>query len=124
MTDTWEKFKEKLLVEKKLVEEELSGIAQRSGTNPADWQARPPEEGAVEFKDETADRLEELADREATTDVLEIRLKNIDAALARIADGSYGRCEVGQEMIEGERLEVMPTARTCKAHREEESRFN
>ncbi|MEK7610293.1 MAG: hypothetical protein AAB468_00880 [Patescibacteria group bacterium] len=124
MTDVWEKFKEKLLVEKKLVEEELSTIAQRSNSNPADWQARPPEEGSVEFKDETADRLEELADREATTDVLETRLKNIDAALVRIANGNYGHCEIGQEIIEPERLEAMPTARTCKAHREEESRFN
>ncbi len=124
MIDTWEKFKEKLLAEKKLVEEELSTIAQPSKTNPTDWQARPPEEGSVEFKDETADRLEELADREATTDVLEARLKNIVAALDRITTGSYGHCEIGQEMIEVERLEAMPTARTCKTHREEESKFN
>lgn len=41
------------------------------------------------------------------------RLADIDAALSRLAAGTYGRCEsCGQEIAPG-RLEARPTARTC-----------
>lgn len=41
------------------------------------------------------------------------RLDEIDAALARVDDGTYGRCErCGQPIGEG-RLEARPAARTC-----------
>jgi DnaK suppressor protein len=40
-------------------------------------------------------------------------LAEIDAAEGRVADGSYGRCEVcGRPIAEG-RLEARPVARTC-----------
>ena len=46
----------------------------------------------------------------------EQHLVEIDAALQRIEDGDYGRCEVcGQPLPEG-RLAARPTARTCVAH--------
>lgn len=40
-------------------------------------------------------------------------LEETDAALARLDDGSYGRCEVCGRDIDPARLEVRPTARTC-----------
>ena len=40
-------------------------------------------------------------------------LREIDAALARVRDGSYGRCEGCGGVIAAERLEVRPAARTC-----------
>lgn len=43
-------------------------------------------------------------------------LAEIDAALGRVADGSYGTCEVCGLPIEPERLEARPTARTHVAH--------
>jgi RNA polymerase-binding transcription factor DksA len=46
----------------------------------------------------------------------ERHLVEIDAALQRIADGGYGRCEVCGEAIPDERLQARPTARTCIAH--------
>lgn len=46
----------------------------------------------------------------------EQHLAEIDAALARIEEGTYGRCEVcGEEIPEG-RLRARPAARTCIAH--------
>lgn len=39
----------------------------------------------------------------------------IEAALARIDDGSYGRCEDCEERLEQARLDVMPSARRCFA---------
>lgn len=44
------------------------------------------------------------------------RLDEVDAALARVAAGTYGTCAVGGEPIPDARLEARPTATTCVAH--------
>ena len=41
------------------------------------------------------------------------QLVEIDAALARIDDGTYGVCEVCGNEIDPERLEAVPTATLC-----------
>ena len=43
-------------------------------------------------------------------------LREIDAALGRVADGTYGVCEVCGTPVPALRLEARPTARTCVAH--------
>jgi DnaK suppressor protein len=40
-------------------------------------------------------------------------LADIDAALARVADGSYGTCQACGQPISAERLAARPMARTC-----------
>jgi len=40
-------------------------------------------------------------------------LEAIDAALGRIEDGTYGRCEQCGEQVEPERLEALPWATLC-----------
>jgi len=44
------------------------------------------------------------------------RIAEIDAALKRIDDGTYGRCEVGGEEIPVERLRAIPWATRCIDH--------
>jgi RNA polymerase-binding transcription factor DksA len=46
---------------------------------------------------------------------LQRTIEEIDAALARIDDGSYGRCTGCGTAIPEERLELRPFARTCVA---------
>jgi RNA polymerase-binding transcription factor DksA len=46
----------------------------------------------------------------------EQHLAEIDAALARIDDGTYGTCEVCGQEIPDERLRARPAARTCITH--------
>ncbi len=41
------------------------------------------------------------------------RLAELDAALARLDDGSYGRCERCGRPIDPARLDARPDARTC-----------
>jgi DnaK suppressor protein len=43
-------------------------------------------------------------------------LAEIDAALERVAAGTYGTCEVCAGPIAPARLEARPTARTCVSH--------
>jgi DnaK suppressor protein len=43
----------------------------------------------------------------------EERLAQVDAALARVADGSYGTCAACGRAIPADRLRVRPTATTC-----------
>jgi len=47
---------------------------------------------------------------------LEAEIGDLDAALRKIDDGTYGTCEVCGKQIEAERLEAMPGTRTCIEH--------
>ncbi|MDR7426507.1 MAG: TraR/DksA C4-type zinc finger protein [Armatimonadota bacterium] len=61
-----------------------------------------------------AEAASTLYDREEALSVkawLLHRLAEIDAALQRIREGTYGRCEVCGNPIERRRLEALPTAR-------------
>ena len=44
------------------------------------------------------------------------RLREVDAALARVADGTYGVCLVCGRAIPAGRLEARPTTTTCVEH--------
>lgn len=46
----------------------------------------------------------------------EAMLDGVDAALIRLADGSYGSCSVCGERIADERLAELPTIGTCGQH--------
>jgi len=50
---------------------------------------------------------------------LQDELAQIDHALQRIADGTYGICEDGGEAIPVERLEARPAATLCIQHQRE-----
>jgi len=59
-----------------------------------------------------ADLLVDVALADIDRHVEEIR--DIDAALMRIADGSYGVCTDCDEAIDVKRLEAYPTAKRCR----------
>jgi RNA polymerase-binding transcription factor DksA len=77
-----------------------------------------------------ADEGTETFERERDISVLqrvEAQLGEIDAALARIEAGTYGKCELCGKPIGDERLEAMPAARYCledQARAEREGRLN
>lgn len=110
-------FKQKLEQEKKLLEEELNTLGVPKKDNPKDWDVIPSErEQAIESKDDMADRLEDIEEREAAETPLETRFKEVLHALKKIEAGQYGRCEIDGQEIESDRLEANPAARTCKNH--------
>src|SRR3989338_6948024 len=66
--------------------------------------------------DELADRREESEEHSSETAALLTRKKEITAALARLAAGTYGFCEECGEKVEEDRLEANPASATCKMH--------
>jgi len=58
----------------------------------------------------------ERAQLASVLDQARTRLAELDAAVSRVADGSYGRCEVCGAPIGEARLQARPAARTCIAH--------
>jgi DnaK suppressor protein len=79
--------------------------------------AKPPEPGTnLHFGKRIGDGTTEAISRLTEIGVgqnLEASLAQVDRALARVADGTYGTCEVcGQPIPEG-RLEVKPESTLC-----------
>ncbi len=110
-------FKEKLLKEKSLLEGELQSVGKVNPNNPNDWSATTTDIETDSADDnEVADKFEELEENEAIIGKLEPQYMEVKAALDRIEKGKYGICEISGELIEKDRLEANPSARTCKAH--------
>ncbi|MCC6198981.1 TraR/DksA C4-type zinc finger protein [Candidatus Nomurabacteria bacterium] len=109
-------FKEKLEAEKSTLEKELSDIA-RFNEETGLWEAMPDQDLVGEIDDnDAADRFEDFEERSAILSTLQARLTDVNAALKKIVDDTYGICEIGGEKIEADRLEANPAARTCKEH--------
>jgi len=104
---------QQLRLERTRVEERLKlhvGDAVEGGDHPAD-------EMDVATRAEEQAYLLKLADKERKL------LREIDAALERLAAGSYGVCEGTGEPIGFKRLHARPWARQSVAYKEEQERI-
>ncbi len=112
-----EYYQEKLIEEKKRVEQELSTIAHRNPDAPEDWQVNYPDMNVMPAaKEEIADQEEEFENRASLEIGLESRIRDINDALERIKNKTFGICKEGGEPIAEERLKANPAARNCIAH--------
>lgn len=122
--DTTGHFKKRLAEELQKLENELHTLGWQ---NPAtgDWEATGGDidQSATE-SDELADRQEEYGENRAEIEEIEIHWRNVKRALQKIEEGTFGICEISGDDIEEDRLEVNPSARTCKAHMEEEGELS
>jgi RNA polymerase-binding protein DksA len=103
-----DKLKKTLLARQRVLTEEVSEQrAQAAADGNEDAIGGPGDAG-----DESVVRMvTDLHLQEAGRDLEELR--DIEAALARIADGSYGRCDECGTDIDPARLAVQPTALRC-----------
>jgi RNA polymerase-binding transcription factor DksA len=86
-----------------------------------------------ESEDESTSELSHLAQHSANVasetferekdfsilEQVEAELADVDRALRRLDDGTYGTCEACGQPISDERLEAMPAARFCIVHQAE-----
>ena len=86
--------------------EDYSGVVDASRDSNADDE-HDPEGHTIAFERSQTGALVRQAEH---------HLAEVDAALARVEDGTWGRCEVCGETIPAGRLEARPTARRCVAH--------
>jgi DnaK suppressor protein len=82
---------------------DFGGMVEASKDSNADDE-HDPEGATIAFERSQVGALAEQAEQ---------HLAEVEAALGRLADGSYGTCETCGRPIPAERLEVRPVARTC-----------
>ena len=117
---TYDKYRTILETLLEQVTTELETIA-RYNEETGDWEAVVDANTQAESDSNSeADAAEELDVRNATVVEIETQYRNIKRALDKFSAGTFGLCEISHEPIELARLDILPSARTCIAHREEE----
>ena len=97
--------RDELTAERARLSEQIAGL-EPSGSGPA-------------FDDNFADSAQvaaEQGENKVLASQLRSELDEVERALAKLDDGSYGRCEVCGSAIAEARLEAMPATRFCIDH--------
>jgi len=112
--------------ERDLLTEELSTIATPDSNTPDDWDIKHSEweENEITSEEElesgvSVNEVDDDMTNKALSDHLELRLKDVNNALKRLEDGTYGICQVCQKEIPLERLKANPAAKTDMEHEKE-----
>lgn len=104
-------LEDKLMEEKAKLEEELGRFAQRNPHNAEDFNADFPQLG--EKEDENAAEVAEYSKDLTLERTLEASLKDVNKALDRMKDGTYGVCKYCSKPIDEKRLLARPTSTSC-----------
>jgi len=109
---TIEELKEKLETQKESLQKELESFAKKDEKLKDNWDARYPnrEDGD---KEEEADEVQEYDNKLSLEYNLELKLKDVNSALEKIAHNKYGICENCGKEIDEKRLQACPEAKTC-----------
>lgn len=103
-----EEIKKDLLERKKAIEADILDITDKKGLNVG---PKFPDFG--DKSDENAQEIDEYSTNLATEQVLEKSLRDINSALARIKNKSYGKCKYCGKPINPKRLKARPVASAC-----------
>jgi RNA polymerase-binding protein DksA len=108
---TLERFRKRLEEEKARLEEQIEDYQRdleeaRLTESSSD---RSPDPGNAEASSMKLEYAKELSIEQNTLDLL----NKVNRALERVADGSYGICEVCGNAIPVERLDVLPYSTLC-----------
>ena len=107
-----EDLKNKLEIEKKSIQDELESFATEDKNLKHNWDAKYPNREDSD-KDEKADDVQEYDNKLSLEYSLELKLKDVNNALEKIAQGTYGTCEDCGKEIGKDRLLACPEAKTC-----------
>ncbi len=104
-------IRQKLLLEKKRLEDELTSFAHKNPRDPNDFQTDFPQFGSDE--DENASEVTAFSDSLTVERTLEKELQDIAKALERLDGGDYGSCKYCNKTIPEKRLLARPTSSAC-----------
>ena len=107
-------LEEKLLEDKKSLEETLSHFAKKDGSMKNNWNTIFPKVEGSDME-EKADEVEEYSSLLPVEHSLEIKLRNVSEAIDRIKKGTYGKCEKCNKEIPFKILQVTPETKTCRS---------
>lgn len=85
----------------------------------AEMSALPDENGSISFGKRVGEGTSQAVDRLSAVPAhakLQVMLAEIERAEAKIADGTYGSCDVCGDDIAPARLEARPWANRCLRH--------
>ena len=108
-SENLEKIKADLIKRKEQILKDLKSL----GANGEDSKLTFPEYG--DKSDENAQEISEYTTNLAADQVLEKTLRDIDSALKRIENNTYGICKYCNEEIPEKRLIARPVASACVA---------
>lgn len=103
--DVLEKIKAELLERRDNLRKELGEISNKDGSVKFEEYGDKADENAQEIEKYTTDI--------ATEKVLESTLRDIESALARMEDGTYGQCKYCDIDIPEKRMVARPVASAC-----------
>jgi RNA polymerase-binding protein DksA len=106
-----QQIKQKLLEEKKRLENQLAKFTKPNPANPNDYEAIYPEIGSEE--EENALEIAEFNKNLTLERTFEQELQDVNNALERIENGTYGFCKYCKEPIDKKRLLARPTSSSC-----------
>lgn len=106
-----EKIKKELLERRDQLKKDLEQVSQVSQNGDKGYRAKFPEFGSKE--EENAQEIGEYTTNLATEKVLESSLRDVENALKRIEDGTYGICKYCGKEINEKRLLARPVASAC-----------
>lgn len=107
-----EKLEAALKEEKQSVQKELEAFAIKDNVPKGDWETKFPAMPEAD-KEEQEEEVEEYNNRLPVEHSLELKLRDINFALEKVKNGTYGICEKCGKEISEERLLAIPEARTC-----------
>ncbi|MBI2957970.1 MAG: TraR/DksA C4-type zinc finger protein [Chloroflexi bacterium] len=99
-------IRETLLKEKQRLEQEVSELRLSA---PQDRREGSP----FGKREEEATEAADMEKRLALEGKLSALIRDIERAIEKLNKGSYGRCDVCNELISPERLEALPMAHLC-----------
>lgn len=106
------KMKEKLQDELERLTRELSKFSHRNPqAKEADFVTDYQDTGDKE--DENASEVANFSDNLSLEEELEKALRDVEAALQMIEEGTYGMCKYCHQEIDERRLEARPTSTSC-----------
>lgn len=106
-----ETIKTELLSRREQIVDSLEDISQADTHEADNLGSKFPEYG--DKPDENAQEISDYSTNSAAEKVLEKTLEDIDGALKRMENGTYGVCKYCGQMINPKRLQARPVASAC-----------